>query len=226
MEVRFASQELPEVLLGRLLSSPITKGLEPVRLPQADIPYSAREADPNLRYQPCYQLAFENELIRLGTGAISYHVLAPYPGWDRFFSRAEELLRGTLRSCGQIELERCGLRYINALTADGHGVSSVDDLNLAVMLGNEELADVSISFLAPDNANTETVVRVASARHVEGDFPASATFAVDLDVRTKGEISAWNIDQVLQWLQVARDVKNRHFFKLLPADVINRLEVN
>jgi len=225
VEIRFAPQELPEVFLGRLLTSPALKNLRPVRLPQADIPFSAREADATLRYQPVYQFDAGNELVRIGTGAISFHVLPPYPGWDRFYARAEEIMRGAWAQCGEPPLERCGLRYVNALTSDGHGVRSIDDLNLSVLVNGQELADVSLSFLTSDNENTESMVRVASVKHVQGEMPANATFAVDLDIRTTGDVSRWGAAELLRWLTEARKIKNSHFFELLPARVIKTLEV-
>lgn len=225
VEIRFAPQELPEVFLGRLLTSPVLKELRPVRLPQADIPFSAREADLNLRYQPVYQFDSGNELVRIGTGSISFHTLPPYPGWDRFYARAEEIMRGAWGQCGEPPLERCGLRYVNALTSDGHGIRSIDDLNLSVIVNEQMLTDISLSFLSTDSETTETMVRVASVRHVQGDMPVNATFAVDLDVRTTSDVSRWGVAELLTWLAEARTIKNNHFFELLPARIIETLEV-
>jgi uncharacterized protein (TIGR04255 family) len=225
IEIRFASRELPEVFLGRLLTSPVFSNLRPVRLPEADIPISAREADPKLRYQPIYQLEAGTELIRISTGAISFHVLRPYPGWTNYFARAEEIIRGAWSHCGEPPLERCGLRYVNALTSDGHGIHTIEDLNLSVIVNGESLADVSLSFLLDDDQSTETLVRIASIKHVQGEMPPNTTFAVDLDVRTNGDISRWGVAELLTWLSHARLVKNKHFFELLPARIIDTLEV-
>jgi uncharacterized protein (TIGR04255 family) len=226
VEIRFAPDDLPEVFLGRLLTSSALKGLRPVRLPEADIPFSARESDPKLRYHPIYQLEAGNELVRIGTGAISLHVLPPYPGWDAFYRRIEEIVCNAWSDCGTPPLERCGLRYVNALTSDGHGVRSIEDLNLSVTVNSQKLTDVSLSFLTDDTDNTETLVRVASVKHVQGDMPENATFAVDLDVRTTGSLERWGAAELLSWLAAAREIKNKHFFELLPARIIETLEVN
>jgi uncharacterized protein (TIGR04255 family) len=226
IELRFSSGELPEVFLGRLLTSEVFRGLSPTRLPQADIPFSAREADENLRFQPIYQLEAGNELVRLGTGSISLHYLPPYPGWSALFGRAESIVRGAWASAGQPPLQRCGLRYVNALTSEGHGIRSIEDLNLAVRVAGQQLVDVTVNFLTDDASHTETLIRIASARHVKGDLPSNATFAVDIDTRTTGDISTWDPSDVLSWLSEARAVKNKHFFELLPDRIIETLQVD
>lgn len=225
IELRFEPSDLPEVFLGKLLTTPILRDLSPTRLPQADIPYSAREADPNLRVQPIYQLEAGNELIRIGTSTISFHVLQPYPGWNAFYRRAGEIIGGTWLAVGAPPLERCGLRYVNALTSDGHGINTIDDLSLAVIVKGQNLVDVTVSFLSSDAPHTETLVRVASVKHVQGDVPPNSTFAVDLDVRTTGDVSRWKDTDIMAWLAEARAVKNKHFFDLLPARIIETLQV-
>jgi uncharacterized protein (TIGR04255 family) len=225
VELRFAADELPEVFLGRLLTSSALRDLRPIRLPQADIPFAARDADSTLRYQPIYQLELGNELVRIGTGAVSYHRLSPYGDWEGFFGRAKEIIAGTWAEAGAPPLERCGLRYVNALTAEGHGVETIEDLNLAVTVCGQELVDISLSFLADDTGDTETLVRVASAKHIQGDIPEDSTFAVDIDVRTSSDVSNWNIDRVYAWLAEARLIKNKHFFELIPARIVETLQV-
>lgn len=224
IEIRFAAGDLPEIFMGALLSSPVFKGLTPTRLPQADIPMSARESDPALRYQPVYEMKGENELIRIGTSSISIHKLVPYCGWSAFRERTHEIVSAGWADCGQPPLERCGLRYVNALTVERHGVRNIDDLNLAVSVAGESLLDVTVSFLAEEDAETEALVRVASIKHVQGDLPPDATFVVDVDVRTTGDVHLWSSDDLMEWLDRAHDLEKRHFFDLLPDHLIQKLE--
>lgn len=224
VEIRFGIVELPEIFLGRLLSAPVFGDLLPTRLPQADIPVSARESDPNLRFQPIYQLERDGELIRVGTNALSIHILPPYCGWDQFKARVDEIIRSAWAHSGHPPLERCGLRYINALTAAEHGVNSIADLNLEVSVAGENLVDVTVSFVSQDESGTEALVRVASRKHVQGEIPDDATFVVDVDVRTTGKINSWNDDAIMSWLEYAHDIEKSHFFDLLPRAIVERLE--
>ena len=93
IEVRFELQTLPEIFLGQVLGSSALQGLRPIRLPQADIPASARESDVSFRYQPSYQLEGAGELVRVGSNMLSIHGLPPYRGWESFRPPAMEIIR-------------------------------------------------------------------------------------------------------------------------------------
>jgi uncharacterized protein (TIGR04255 family) len=79
LEVRFDMTTIPEVLLGRLADCPSWKGFEQGRMPTYEIPAFLRQADPNLRYQPVFELhnAEKNRTVRIGDHVLSYHRLAP-----------------------------------------------------------------------------------------------------------------------------------------------------
>lgn len=171
VDVRFSSSDFPEMVVGRLLSAPEFSVFSKIRLPQADIPPSAREVDPNLRFQPMYQLQNGTELIRFGVDMISFHVVVPYCGWDEFRKRATEVITTGLAICGSPAIERLGLRYVNGLSGLQHGVEGVGDLNLTVSVKDRVLTDVTVGFLSDAMDDTETLVRVASKRHVLGDVP-------------------------------------------------------
>lgn len=224
VEIRFGVVDLPEIFLGKVLSAPVFGDLLPTRLPQADIPASARENDASLRIQPVYQLERQGELIRVGTNVLSIHVLPPYCGWEDFKKRVDEIIQSAWAQCGRPPLERCGLRYINALTATQHGVSSIADLNLEVSVAGENLVDVTVSFMSQDDSGTEALVRVASRKHVQGEIPPDATFVVDVDVRTTDAIGSWNEDDIMSWLENAHNIEKAHFFDLLPKTIVERLE--
>jgi uncharacterized protein (TIGR04255 family) len=222
IEIRYSAGDLPEIFMGKLLSAPVFEGLAPSRLPEADIPFSAREADPRMRFQPIYQLLGTNELIRVGTGAVSLHLLPPYSGWETFRNRAREIFEAGWSDCGHPPLQRCGLRYVNALTAADHGVRSINDLNLSVSVAGEDLVDVTVSFMSEDDA-TEAIVRVASSKHVNGDLPEDTSFVIDVEVRTKGDITEWKVGDLMDWLEAAHETEKGHFFGLLPEEIVEPL---
>jgi len=87
-EVRFTSDEVSEVVLGKLAAN--WKDLKPIRLPLAEVPSPVRDKDPNLAHQPLWQLQANDGrlVIKFGPRVFSYHALEVYPGWSAF----EELL--------------------------------------------------------------------------------------------------------------------------------------
>jgi hypothetical protein len=91
-------------------------------------------------------------------------------------------------------------------------------------VAGEDLVDVTVSFKSEDDSQTEAIVRVASSKHVVGELPENATFVVDVEVRTLGDISLWAADDVLRWLSHAHDVEKTHFFALLPASILEPLK--
>lgn len=224
IEVRFELQTLPEIFLGQLLSSPALAGLRPVRLPQADIPAAARESDANFRYQPSYQLEGEQELIRIGSSMLSIHRLPPYCGWEKFLPRAAQIVGACWDGCGRPSLTHCGLRYINALRSDTHGVRTIEDLNLSVSIAGEALVDVTVSYTDTQLPGTRALVRVASQNHVQGELPKNTTFIVDIDVQTEDASLLTDDKSLLGWLEPAHKLEKQLFFNLLPDRIVEELK--
>lgn len=224
VELRFDVDQLPEIIIGKLLSSPYLADWVITRLPQADIPYAAKKSDASLRYQPMYQLEQGSWLIRLSANQLSLHILPPYCGWQLFESKTREFLSHCWEGIGRPMLTRCGLRYVNALTGQGHGVSSIDDLNLKVDVGGKSLVDVTVTYGSDQSNGTEALVRIASRKHVEGDLPDDASFVVDIDIRNEKPADFTSMTSVLEWLEVAHELEKRLFFELLPRSIVQKLE--
>lgn len=222
--IRLHPECLPEVFLGKLLGSDVVQALNIERLPEADIPVSARENDQNLFHQPTHQLECSEYLLRIGFGHVSFHMTAPYPGWPDFFERAKAVLTPLLEGAPPATMSRFGLRYINALTADRHGVRSIEDMNLDVKIGKKKLVDLAVNFSAEGDDETETNVRIASAKHVKGELPQDTSFVVDIDVNKAVDVSTRKIDECWDWLLNARSIKNQHFFDLLPRHIVEELK--
>src|SRR5262245_16365579 len=94
-ELRFTCGLPSELVIGRLAALSVVQGFDAQRLPTADIPELLRQQDANLRYQPSLQLTqtMPSRMARLGGSLISYHVLAPYPGWTVFSGVIRTLVR-------------------------------------------------------------------------------------------------------------------------------------
>lgn len=224
IEIRFDLGTFPEIFLGQVLTSASSLRLRPVRLPGADLPQAAKDSDPNLRYQPAYQLEGEGELVRVGSNVLSIHRLPPYCGWDQFLSRSVEILQACWEGCGQPTVSQCGLRYINALRSDLHGVRSIDDLNLDVSVAGESIVDVTVSYVDDADSNSRALVRVASHSHVTGQLPENATFVVDVDVQSKSAEKMTDVSALTKWLHAAHALEKRLFFNLLPNRIVEGLK--
>src|SRR5580658_6612724 len=95
VEIRFdAPTILPEVLFGRLSEHAAWAGFQQRRLAAYEIPAGLRESDVNLRFAPIFELVRPDSrrIVRIGPHAMSYHVLAPYPGWGVFRPEIEEAI--------------------------------------------------------------------------------------------------------------------------------------
>ena len=108
-------------------------------------------------------------LAKIGVYVLSYHRLAPYPGWDSFkpeINRVIEFLFGAFES---FHATRLGFRYINAFTAEHHGVSNVGDLNYAVNVAGQRLQDPqNLNYRRTRSENHTVQVRIASPEFVSG----------------------------------------------------------
>lgn len=224
IEIRFDLGTFPEIFLGQVLTSATALRLRPTRLPGADLPHSAKESDPSFRFQPAYQLEGNGELVRVGSNVLSIHRLPPYCGWEKFLPRSLEILEACWEGCGQPAVSQCGLRYINALRSDLHGVRTIDDLNLDVSVAGESIVDVTVSYVDDKDSNSKALVRVASQSHVTGQLPENTTFVVDVDVQSKSAERMTNVGALREWLQEAHELEKRLFFNLLPNRIVEGLK--
>ncbi|MGB8099438.1 MAG: TIGR04255 family protein, partial [Terracidiphilus sp.] len=130
-ELRFETSTLPEILFGRLADHAPWQGFRQEPLPAYAIPAVMRQTDPNLRYQPVLQLSGEEgrRSIRIGPQVASYHRAAPYVGWAQFSAELEEFFQGFFERSENPCISRLGIRYINAATAELHGVAAITDLD-------------------------------------------------------------------------------------------------
>jgi uncharacterized protein (TIGR04255 family) len=171
-----------------------------------------------------FQLERGTELIRLGAYHLSLHILPPYCGWDQLRAKAKEFLEQCWTEVGHSDLKRCGLRYVNALTASRHGVCSIEDLNLRVDVGGKPLVDVTVAYGSEENPQAEALVRIASKKHVVGDLPADATFVVDIDIHNEQPTNLQTAADVMAWLEQAHELEKRLFFDLLPDRIVDPLK--
>jgi uncharacterized protein (TIGR04255 family) len=228
-EVRFDPdpESIEEVVLGRLADTREWRGFTQRRLPLADLSAAFRRADPNLRYQPAVDLVGKDArtIIRIGPQTVAYTRRAPYPGWEEGFGLETTHVIDTLfKAMPRLSVTRLGLRYINALRSDLHGISGVDNLNLSVMLAGSALTErLNLNYTVPVAADSSCTVRIATRDLAEGMIPDNTTIVADLDVFTNEPYQTSNIGKIKEWKDSAHIAEKRRFFQLLKPDTIEAL---
>ena len=227
LEVRFDMTTIPEILLGRLADWPSWKGFEQDRMPAYEIPAFLRHADPNLRYQPLFELhnVERNCVVRIGGQVVSYHRLPPYENWAKFNPELDAAIDALFAKADKLTIRRLGLRYINAIRPELHRINSISELDLKVTVENEPVAgNVNVNFTTDLSADTQCTVRVATPEFVQGILPPNSCVLIDVDVFTKEAFRTNDGQKVKQWVELAHAMEKEQFFRLLTDATIDALE--
>lgn len=225
-EIRFEMTTIPEVFFGRLAEYAPWKGFTQAPMPAYNIPAALRQADPNLRYQPVFALVEGAErAVRIGPQVLSYHRRMPYVGWAKFKPELEEVIAGVFEKADGLRVERLGLRYLNALRTDVHGIKSISDLNLKLEIAGERVSgNANVNFTTGDSSDTVCTVRIATTEFIQGDLPANTSVYVDVDVFTKKGFETKDEAVVKDWIEAAHTKEKEQFFRLLTDATIESLK--
>ncbi len=218
---------IPEVFLGRFLDGSSWRGFENRRLPAYELPAPLRQADPNLRYQPVFELVAPDKLsmVRVGPNMVSYHRLPPYVGWPTFRPELHGAIDALFSTAGGLLVRRLGLRYLNALTVTRHKIDSVAGLDLEMKVSGASLTgDINLNYTTELSGQTQCTVRVATPGFVQGVLPADTSVLVDVDVFTKDGFEATTDAAVKDWVESAHESEKQEFFHLLTRDTIKELQ--
>lgn len=225
-EIRFSMSTIPEVFFGRIADYETWKNFKQTQLPFYQIPAVMRQADPNLRYQPLFALTEEGEqrAVRIGPQAIVYSRGMPYVGWKTFKAELEQVIDAMFMKADDLKVERLGLRYLNALRDDLHGIQSVSDLDLKLEIAGERIAEsVNINTTTDGGSDTGCTVRIATTDVIQGNLPPSTSVYVDVDVFTKEGFTTADKGFVKDWIERAHAKEKVHFFRLLKESTIASL---
>lgn len=225
LEVRYKTTSIAEVLFGQIAEHRPWRSFEQRRLPFSQVPAAIREAEPNLSYQPIFELYGKQVAIRVGPAVISYHRTAPYIGWEQFQPELEDTIQVLFEKARGLVIKRLGLRYLNALRHDVHGISSISDLDLEIKVAGEPISgNANLNFSTELEGNTACMVRVATTDFVQGNLPQGTSVYVDVDVYTKEGFETNERKDVEEWLTMAHDREKEQFFRLLSDKSIETLE--
>lgn len=227
-EIRFELDALvpPEIVFGRFADFDQWRQFNLARLPTADIPAPMRRADPNLRYLPSIEMTSRDGLIsvRAGPQVLAYSRRGAYPGWAKFGSELELAVNRLFNVLPQVQISRLGLRYINALRSDHHGIKSIDDTAIRIFVSDVPLTrSINLNFKSREETNFESMSRIASVDLAEGNIPQHATVVIDIDVYTNPPFSPKSADAVNKWMAEAHDEEKARFFSILGEEATERL---
>ena len=233
-EIRFETPVVPEVVIGRLTDAAAWNDFLPNRMSSADIPHQLRIVDPELRFAPSYELVrgAPNELIRIGPNSLSYHRLAPYPGWSDHFPMLKLVVETLFATIPTLSPLRLGFRYVNALNRSDHLIEAVSDLALKVAAGEGENfvpSSFALNYRRHNLPGHVEQVQVATPDYVPARPGQSghAEFAVliDIDIFTPEFSVVTGTDNVLAWIDTAHSCLKSNFFELLPVAIIEKLRI-
>jgi uncharacterized protein (TIGR04255 family) len=228
-EIRFEPDPslVPEILFGRFADAGEWRSFRQARLPTADIPAPIRRADPTLRYLPSLDLVSPDGgiSVRIGPEVIAYSRRGNYPGWDQFGAELERVISHLYRVIPTAQVSRLGLRYINALRSDAHGIKSINDIAISIAVADSKLFNsLNLNFKSRAGTAFETMTRIASADLAQGNIPEHATVFVDIDVYTFQGYSANDANSVRNWVMQAHDEEKESFFRVLGKAATKRLK--
>jgi uncharacterized protein (TIGR04255 family) len=188
LEIRFEQSPslIPEIFIGRFADNASWSDFRHARMASADIPAPIRRTDPNLRYLPSIEMTSPDggRVLRIGPQAVAYSRRGVYPGWGTSFgAELRSVIEHLYRIVPGVSVSRLGLRYVNALKSDIHGIRSIGDLAIMVSVADQTLSNsLNLNFKTNIGTDFETMSRIASIDLAEGIIPDNATVIVDIDV--------------------------------------------
>jgi len=222
-EFRFESDEMDELVLGRLSETVPWASFLKTRLPFSDLPAPMRKSDSTLRYQPLVELRDRDSprLIKIGSNVVSAHVLAPYCGWAAFRPQLHEVLETLFKKFNEIRITRIGLRYVNALAPADHHIQDISGLRLKIQIDNEHLT-LPFTLAYVNTADDITsIVKVASPSLVAGtSLPVGFIALIDVDICTSENVIISDLETGKAWLDRAHQTEKEEFFRLWPEDAL------
>lgn len=230
VEIRFETNELSELVLGKLLNVHLLDNNFTVsRLPTADLPEPIRKSDPNLKYQPHIEKRDkENKAtLRVGSNVVSYHIYK-YPGWEIFKESINKIVNHLCTKIDGIKIKKLAIRYVDLLNSEDHKIVDVNTLTMDLKVNTEHLDNINLSYLKSFNDKTETahtvITKIASPMFVQGGaVPEKTSAIVDIDIFTLNNYSESTSEKIIEWYEVAHKTGNDIFFGLIPPEILQEI---
>jgi uncharacterized protein (TIGR04255 family) len=229
VEIRFEPDPslVSEIFIGRFADNKAMSGFRHARLASADIPAQIRRVDPNLRYLPSIEMTSPDggKVLRIGPQSVAYIRRAPYPGWtESFGNELRNVVDHLYQVAPAVPVSRLGLRYVNALKSDEHGIKGIEDLAIGVSVNKQPLSHhLNLNFKTGVGSDFETITRIASIDLAEGTIPENSTVVVDIDVYTRSTFRTTDVNDVQKWIVEAHTCEKVAFFDVLGEENTERL---
>jgi len=115
VDIFFETTTFTEIFLNIILG---IDGFDAMtKLPMSQIPEAIRTNDPNLRFQPLYEIhsnTNKDYKVMLGDGTVGIAINGEYKGWeDSFYPQIQRVFQTILESQKITKINRIGMRYIN-----------------------------------------------------------------------------------------------------------------
>jgi uncharacterized protein (TIGR04255 family) len=149
----------------------------------------------------------------------------PYVGWERFQPELQETVSLLFQKASGLVIRRLGLRYLNALRHDLHGIASISDLDLEIKVASQRVpGNVNLNFTVDVGSDTACTVWIATTEFIQGKLPPDTSVYVDVDVFTKEGFETKEREAVESWVATAHTKEKEQFFRLLTDRSIDELE--
>ncbi len=227
-ELRFESSvsaAVPELAFVPLVASFGHPNVQ--RLPLADFPPAIRQSDPNLKFQPALELRATDgkRVVKVGANVVSYHALAPYPGWMVVREEMNDAIGKLFQTVPDVQIVRIGLRHINLLTAEHHFVNGPGDMDFAVQVEGRPLVEsLNLNYSKALGDEHIATIRIATPDLVVGPKSDFAVL-VDVDVATPEGFATRSSAHAGEWLESAHQFEKQEFFSLIPSELIDKMRV-
>lgn len=230
-EVRFHSEELEELIVGRLAdwAQKRFKSATKTRTGAADIPLALRKSNPqfvNLSTLDISTLVTptSSRLIRTGNSVLGYILQGDYCGWNDFEIELFEAIDALDAAVPLAKITRIGLRYTNAFRPDVHSITGLSDINFCMAVGGEPITgSASAVFEKKVSENHKVAYRLGTPDSWTQQTPAGTTVIADFDVYSVSELPAPNMDEVKTWVTQAHSFEKAAFASILPKEIVEKL---
>ena len=227
LEIQFDSNEQSEIIIGRLSDTELWSGYSTARLGPANLPESIREVDESLRYQAVLNKLSQDksEAVRIGSHVISYHMYAPYQGWETFQAKLTSVVSHLFEKVPSATVKRLGFRYVNFLTSNKHEINDFGELSLIVNLSGTPVTEgINLTLGKSLSDSHHSISKVVSSNFLAlAVIPESLVCAIDIDIFTPANYSTTSIDEVTDWVEKAHIFEKQSFFSFLSKDTIDKL---
>ena len=221
-ELRFEPGLPNEAVFGVIYSIIIKKfpDLKSVALPLSQVPDAVRNNDSQFRYQPLNKLQGEGLSISIGPRVISFSIVKPYIGWNKWKPDIMDILNKLSDDTVIKNVERTGLRYLDFIGGDVFPL-----INAEVKIINSTVKPVSKSVRAEIvEGEYIQVLQLANNASITESGHKKDGSLIDICVVRNKKISNYDFKINLEtMLDKSHIMAKQLFFDILKEDYLQEL---